>query len=692
MTERQHNRDDDARNDERDKGFALSRRGMFGFGAALVAAGAGIAACDSRSGDTALEAEAVTRTASEPSPDITRQQQVQARSLPFGDTADFAATDRGFIAAMKPDAVRDEHGNVVWDNDSYAFVSGKCPNSVHPSLWRQSQLTVKQGLYEVTPGIYQVRGLDLSNMTLIEGRTGVIVIDPLVSTQTAKAALELYRAHRGNRPVTGMIYTHSHADHFGGAMGVTSAEDVAAGRCPILAPTGFLEHAVSENIYAGTAMARRSAYMYGAALPRGDHGQVGAGLGMTVSTGTISLIPPTVDITHTGQQEIIDGVPIVFQLTPGTEAPSEMNFYFPDHRALCMAENATHTLHNILTLRGAVVRDPLIWSKYLTETVNLFGDKTDVAFASHHWPTWGGEEIVEWLALQRDSYAYLHDQTLRLLNQGYTGIEIAEVMRLPPALGEKWYNQGYYGTISHDVKAIYQRYMGWFDGNPAHLWEHPPVEGGKLHVAAIGGADQVLSHARKAFDAGDYRWTVQLLNYLIFAEPDNRSAKMLQASAFEQLGYGAENGTWRNFYLSGAYELRNGNFGTPTKANSPSLVAAMTVDQTFDVIAASIDGPRAWSARLTADWVITDEKRTHRIELRNGVLVHYDLVPGRQVRVPDATFTLTRPTLIAVLTGAEEMSAAVTAGKVAVSGDPGTLTRLTGLLDKPDPDFAIVTP
>ncbi|NUS42642.1 MAG: MBL fold metallo-hydrolase [Mycobacteriaceae bacterium] len=612
--------------------------------------------------------------------------------MPFSDTADFAATDRGFIAGLKPDVVKDAKGNVVWNNDSYAFVTGTCPNSVNPSLWRQSQLVIKQGLYEVVPGIYQIRGLDLSNMTLVEGKTGVIVIDPLISTETAAAGLALYRKHRGDKPVTGLIYTHSHVDHFGGAMGVTTTEDVAAGRCPVLAPTGFMDHAVSENIFAGTAMARRAAYMYGAALPRGTKGQVGAGLGQTTSTGTVSLIPPTRTISQTGQQETVDGVPIVFQMTPGTEAPSEMNFYFPEHRALCVAENATHTLHNLLTLRGAVVRDPHEWSKYLTQTILMFGDKTDVAFASHHWPTWGREQIVEWLSLQRDMYGYLHDQTLRLVNQGYTGTEIAEMIQLPPALTEKWYCHGYYGSVSHNVKAVYQRYMGWFDGNPAHLWEHPPVESAKRHVDAMGGASDVLHKAGKAYDDGDYRWAVQMINYVIFADPDNKDAKMLQASAFEQLGYGSENGTWRNFYLSGAYELRNGSFGTPTKTESASMLNALTVDQIFDSVSLLVNGPKAWKTRMTTDWRISDENRTHRAELRNGVLIHYDLPAGFAGPAADMTCTLTRPTLIAMLTGGTDPAAAVRGGKAKIEGDPAKLAQLKGLLDKPDPNFAIVTP
>ncbi|WP_228539814.1 alkyl/aryl-sulfatase [Nocardia sp. XZ_19_385] len=613
--------------------------------------------------------------------------------MPFGDTADFADADRGFIAALEPGVVRTAEGKVVWDNDSYNFLHGTCPASANPSLWRQSQLTVKQGLYEIAPGFYQVRGLDLSNMTIIEGDTGVIVIDPLISTETAAAGLALYRAHRGNRPVTGLIYSHSHVDHFGGALGVTTREDVAAGRCPVLAPAGFLEHAVAENIYTGTAMARRAAYMYGAALPRGEKGQIGAGLGQTTSLGTVTLIAPTKDITATGQQEVVDGVRMVFQMTPGTEAPAELNFYFPDRRILCMAENATHTLHNLLTLRGALVRDPHVWSKYLTESINLYARQSDLVFSSHHWPVWGTDKIVEFLSLQRDLYGYLNDQTLRLLNQGYVGSEIAEMLRMPPAIERSWSTHGYYGSVSHNVKAIYQRYMGWFDGNPAHLWEHPPVESAKRHVAAMGGAASVLKTAQKAYDEGDFRWVVQLVNYVIFAEPGHTKAKHLQASAFEQLGYGSENATWRNFYLSGAHELRNGSFGTPTAANSTGLLAALTVEQAFDALSLNVDGPKAWDTKVTTDWRFRDDRdRVHRAELRNGVLVHYDRWPDDGLPAPDATLTLTRGAFLRNMLAGGDMQQAIAKGDVLVDGNIAVLAQLKGLFSKPDPGFAIVTP
>ncbi|QCQ91199.1 alkyl/aryl-sulfatase [Rhodococcus sp. SGAir0479] len=606
------------------------------------------------------------------------------------DRSDFDDVERGFVAALSPGVVTDAAGAVVWDGPSFGFLDDDCPPTVHPSLWRQSRLCARQGLFEVTEGIYQIRGLDLSNMTLVEGETGVIVVDPLISAETAAAGLALYREHRGDRPVVGVIYSHSHIDHFGGVKGVTGVDDVAAGRCPILAPTGFLEHAVAENVYAGTAMSRRAAYMYGAALPRGPRGAVGAGLGPTTSTGTPTLIAPTVEIEHTGQTEVVDGVRIEFQMTPGTEAPSEMNFHFPDRRALCMAENATHTLHNLLTLRGALVRDPHVWAKYLTEAINRYAARSDVLFASHHWPTWGTERLTEFLSVQRDLYGYLHDQTVRAINKGATGIEIAETFRLPPAVEQAWHTRGYYGSVSHNVKAIYQRYMGWFDGNPARLWEHPPVEAARRHVEFMGGAAEVMAKARKSYAEGDFRWVAQVLDYVIFADPGNTDATALQADTLEQLGFGAENGTWRNFFLMGAYELRNGPVGTPTVTASADIAGALSVEQVFDAVALRVDGPRAWAADITLDWNITDQGLSHRTHLRNGLLVHYDL--DGTAGGSDAVLTLSRADLVAVVVGGADLARLIAEGRVTADGDIARLAELVGYLDAPDPDFAIVTP
>ncbi|MGW2303115.1 alkyl/aryl-sulfatase [Streptomyces sp. NPDC001809] len=605
-------------------------------------------------------------------------------ALPFEDTSDFANADRGFIDALSPAVVTGEDGRVVYDNDAYSFLKGDCPDTAHPSLWRQAQLCARQGLYEVTEGIYQIRGLDLSNMTLVEGERGVIVIDPLLCAETAAAGLALYREHRGDRPVTGMIYTHSHGDHFGGSRGVLprgTEEGV-----PILAPIGFLEHAVSENVYAGNAMTRRAIFMYGDRLPKSPEGQVSAGLGMTTSNGTITLIPPTVDITETGQEETVDGVRIVFQLTPGTEAPAEMNFLFPDHRALCLAENATHNMHNILTLRGAVVRDSRIWARYLDEAVEYFGDRYDVAFASHHWPTWGHDNVVAFLTAQRDLYAYMHDQTLRLLNSGLTGPEIAEEIQLPPALEKSWHARGYYGSLSHNVKAIYQRYLGWFDGNVAHLWEHPPVPLAQRYVESMGGPEPTLAKARAYIEDGDLRFAATLLNHLVFADPGNADAKQTLAGVYDTLGQGAENGTWRNFYLTSAMELRHGVNPIAIDTTNPEMVMALTTDMLLDSVAIRIDGPRAWEENLTIDLVLTDEQRRHRLTLHNGALTHRSTsAAGRPKTEPGLTLTLTKTRLLGVLAGKG-------LDGVAVDGDPGLLTRLFSYVTDPDPAFAIVTP
>ncbi|MFF5988500.1 alkyl/aryl-sulfatase [Prauserella flavalba] len=613
--------------------------------------------------------------------------------LPLADTGDMEDAERGFVGALRPGQVRAADGRVVWDADAWATVlQAERPDTVNPSLWRQARLVALHGLYEVTDGIYQVRGMDLSNMTLVEGDKGVIVIDPLISTETAAAALGLYRGHRGDRPVTAVIYTHSHVDHFGGVRGVVTGDDVASGRVPVLAPEGFVEHAVAENVYAGAAMARRSAYMYGAALPVGPAGQLGAGLGMSVSTGTITLIPPTLEVTRTGQEEVLDGVRILFQVTPGTEAPSEMNFLFPDHGALCMAENATHTLHNLLTLRGALVRDPHAWARYLTEAIDLFADATSVEFASHHWPTWGRERVVALLSEQRDLYAYLHDQTLRLLNKGYVGVEIAELLELPPGLENAWHTRGYYGSVSHNVKAVYQRYLGWFDGNPARLWAYPPEQAGRRYVEAIGGPEAVLDVARRAFDDGDYRWVGELAGHLVYADPGNTAARELQAAAFEQLGFGAENGTWRNFYLVGAAELRGATVGTPTVTASPDILAQLTLSQLFDSVAIRVDGPRASDLRVGIDWSVTGpdgEEHRYWSRMSNGVLTHGDGVLREK---PDAVVRTSRGALLALVTGQTRPDELQESGSLSIEGATDVLARILEVLDTLDPGFAIVTP
>ncbi len=608
--------------------------------------------------------------------------------LPFGNTEDFDDARRGHVASLPDPLIRATDGRIVWDADGWAFVDGECPDSVNPSLWRQAQLNTVQGLFEVCDGIYQVRGLDLSNMTIVEGEAGILVIDPLISVETAAAALALYRSHRGERPVTALLYTHSHIDHFGGARGVVDQQDVDSGRIPVIAPEGFLSHAVSENVYAGGAMIRRATYMYGPLLEKGPAGHVSAGLGQTTSTGTISLIPPTVDITHTGQELTVDGIRMVFQMTPGTEAPAEMNFLFPDHRALCMAENATHNLHNVLTLRGAPVRDPHVWAAYLDEAIVMFSGSADVVFAQHHWPRWGSERIEDFLSKQRDLYGYIHDQTLRLLNKGFVASEIAEQLELPASLEQEWHCRGYYGSVNHNVKAVYQRYLGWFDGNPAHLWPHPPEAAAKRYVELAGGADALLDHAQQAFDRGDFRWVAEVVNHLVFADPENQKARELQARALEQLAYGAENATWRNFYLMGARELRMGPAGTAV-ALAPDFIANLSDGHLFDAIAIQLDGPRAADMSLTVDWLFTDTGNAYTLILANGVLRYRAGTPSIG---SDAIVRISRAAFDRLIAGAAQPQDLIAGGELAIEGDAASFAQLFGLLDPPDPNFAIVTP
>ncbi|TMR93087.1 alkyl/aryl-sulfatase [Nonomuraea basaltis] len=593
--------------------------------------------------------------------------------LPLHDRGDFEDADRGFIAKLSPAVIKTADGRVIWDNDSYDFLHGDCPETAHPSLWRQAQLCARQGLYEVTDGVYQVRGLDLSNMTLVEGDTGVIVIDPLISTECAAAALKLYRAHRGERPVTGVIYTHSHAAHFGGVRGVTR------GGVPILAPAGFMEHALSDGVCVGPALIRRAVYMYGTALPRSTEGQIGCGLGMTFSTGTLSIIPPTADISRTGQEETVDGVRMVFQFA--SDAPAEMTFLIPGRRALCLAESATRNQRDLLPLRGAPVRDARAWARCLNETISLFAGRADVAFAAHHWPTWGGGDITRFLAQQRDMYAYLHDQTLRLLNKGLTAAEIAEAVQLPPALERAWHTHGYHGSVSHNVKAIYQRYLGWFDGNPAHLWEHPPKESAIRYVECLGGGSAVVAFARRYMTENDLRFAAQLLNHAVFADEGNKEARDLLAEVYTRLGHGAENATWRNFYLMGALELADGIVTATADLACRDLYAALTVEKIFDSLAIRVDGPRAWHERLAIDWHLTDLGERHRTTLSNGALIQEVNPPDETA---DLTLRLTKAQLLGLLSGNGVEG-------VACEGDTSALRRLVAVLDRPMPDFAIVT-
>ncbi len=607
--------------------------------------------------------------------------------LPFSDTTDH----KGFIAPLPTDVLKGEAGNTIWNPDQYGFIKEgeAAPDTVNPSLWRQAQLINLSGLFEVTDGIYQVRNQDLSNMTIIEGTEGITIVDPLVSAETAKVALDLYHANRGQKPVKAVIYTHSHVDHYGGVKGVVNAEDVAAGKTKIYAPDGFLEAAVAENVMAGNVMSRRASYMYGNLLQPDAKGQVGAGLGTTTSAGTVTLIAPTDIITTTGQKEVIDGLTYEFLMAPGSEAPSEMMWYIVEKKAMESAEDVTHTLHNTYSLRGAKIREPLPWSKYINEALTMWPE-VEIVFAQHHWPTWGNENVTALLKSQRDLYRYINDETLRMANEGMTMREIAEEFELPDGLANKWANRGYYGSVYHDVAATYVLYLGWFDGNPATLHELPPVEESVKYVEFMGGADAVLEKARAAYDKGEYRWVAQVVHHVVFADPDNQAAKDLEADALEQLGYQAESGPWRNFYLSGAQELRNGVVKGPTpNTASPDTIRAMSIDLFFDYLAVRLNAEKAGDATAKINFDFGDSGGKYFVELENGVLNH---TADMATPNPDVTVTLSRDTLDNIMLQTVTLDDAATAGDITLDGNQAKLTELVSYLDTFDFWFNIVTP
>jgi alkyl sulfatase BDS1-like metallo-beta-lactamase superfamily hydrolase len=607
-------------------------------------------------------------------------------ALPFGDRADFEAAKRGFIASREDPVIRKADGSEVWNVARFEFTTGDAPVSVHPSLWRQAKLNAMHGLYEVKEGIYQVRGYDLANMTFVAGDTGWVVIDPGTTMETGRAALELVTEHLGERPVTGLVYTHSHIDHFGGARGVLAEP----GDTPVIAPEGFVIEAVSENVLAGTTMSRRASYMFGFLLHRGARGHVDSGLGKASTPGTFSLIAPNRTVDHTPTEITVDGVRMIFQNTPGAEAPAEMMIYLPDHQAICGAENVSHTLHNLYTLRGAKVRDALRWSGYIQETIDRFGGEAQVLFASHHWPTWGNGEIVDYLKKQRDAYKYIHDQTLRLANHGHTMIEIAEQIELPESLAGTFAVRGYYGTVNHNSKAVYQHYFGFFDANPANLNPLPPAEAATRYVEFMGGGATLLEKAEGSYDRGEYRWVAQVVNHLVFAEPDNVAAKTLLASAYDQLGYQAESGPWRDFYLTGAKELREGMAPLPFETTGSSdIVGAMPTDLFFDALAVRLNGPDAEGEEVTLNFVFGDIGETHVVWLENAVLHHRR---GAADPEADATLRLSRETWNRIITKQTTLPKALLAGEVETDGSRLALLGFFSLLDDFDPEFPIVTP
>jgi alkyl sulfatase BDS1-like metallo-beta-lactamase superfamily hydrolase len=612
-------------------------------------------------------------------------------TLPFKDKADLEDARRGFIAAMpETGLVSDAHGGRIWDYGAFGFVKGDAPDTVNPSLWRQATGNNFAGLFKVTERLYQVRGIDISNMDIIEGDTGLIIVDPLVSAEQAKAGLALYYMHRPQKPVVAVIYSHSHADHFGGVKGVVDEADVKAGKVKIYAPVGFMEEAIAENVVAGNAMNRRATYMYGVLLPRNARGLVDNGLGKATSGGTITLVPPTDLITQPFESRRIDGVDIEFQLAPETEAPAEMHMYFPQFRVLCPAENATRTMHNLLTPRGALVRDARKWSQQVDASRVRFADKADILIAQHLWPVWGRERIESFLADTRDMYAYMHDQTVRLMNKGYTPTQIADQLRtLPPNLANKWYARGYYGTLSYNVRAVYQRYLGFWDGNPANLNPLPPVEGARKTIEWMGGADAVLARAKEAYAKGEYRWVAQIANQLVFAQPDNADARHLEADALEQLGYQDESGPWRNIYLTGAQELRDGVAPRTPRTAGADVVRAMTPDMLFTYMSVRLNADKIGDQQAVINWNFTDTGGKYAMTLRNRVLT---VVPQYSAAKADVTVTLPKLMLAALGAGVISVDQAVKDGKIKVDGDAGKVATILGSLDSFTPDYPIVTP
>ena len=612
--------------------------------------------------------------------------------LPFTDKTDFSNAHRGFIAPLPQELIKGKQGNIVWNPQQYAFIKegDKAPDTVNPSLWRQSQLINIGGLFEVTDGVYQIRNLDLSNMTIMEGKEGITVIDPLVSAETAKVGMDLYYQNRGKRPVVAVIYTHSHVDHYGGVRGVVDEADVKSGKVKVYAPAGFMKEAVSENIMAGNAMSRRASYMYGNLLKPDAKGQVGAGLGTTTSAGTVTLIEPTNYITHTGQKEVIDGLTYDFMMAPGSEAPSEMLWYVEEKGMIEAAEDVTHTLHNTYSLRGAKIRDPLAWSKYINDVIARWGGKANIIIAQHHWPTWGNDNVVKLMKSQRDMYRYINDQTLRMANQGLTRDEIAANFKLPSGLAKSWASRGYYGSVSHDVKATYVFYLGWFNGNPATLDELPPVDAAKKYVDYMGGPDAIMQKAKDDYAQGNYRWVAQVTNKIVFADPHNKEARNLEADALEQMGYQAESGPWRNFYLTGAQELRNGvvKGATPNTA-SPDTVKAMSPEMFFDYLAVHINGEKAANAKAVFNVDLGSNGGKYKLELENGVLNHSANV---QASDADASIVLNRATLNKIILKEESLKQAKEKGEATITGNQAKVDEFLSYLDSFDFWFNIVTP
>ena len=610
-----------------------------------------------------------------------------ARNLNLADPQDFENAKRGFIAKPTGKIVQPD-GTVLKDFDVYSFLDGKPADTVNPSLWRHAQLNANIGLYKVTDGVYQLRGFDIANMTLIDGKTGWIVVDPLTARESAKAALEFARKHLGNKTVSAIIFTHAHADHYGGVLGITTPEEVAQRKLPIVAPAGFMEEATSENVLVGTGMARRSMYQFGKNLPRSATGNVDTGLGKDVVYGAVGILPPNWLIYKPTQQMQLDGVDFVFHNVPNAECPAELSFHIPALKLYDGAENMVHTMHNLLPVRGAKVRDSLRWSNYMEEAIQQTQD-AEVFIGSHNWPEWGNANIKKMLTMHRDVYKYTHDQTVRLINAGYTPYEISDMIKLPKSLEGYFGARGYYGDLRHNVRAVYQFYLGYYDGNPANLNKLPPKESARRYVELLGGADKVVTAAQTAYDKGEYRWAAELLNQAVFGDPSSKAAKELLAKTYDQMGYQSEAATWRNSYLTAAMELRE---GPPTKGIDKSfLIEALMqtpIERFLEAMAGGLNGPDAEGKDLKVNLVLTDTKESYVLWIENAVM-HFKGAPADTSA--NATLTLTKPIFVKMIAGTAGVKDTLLSDDLKIGGSKIDLVRFFGLIDKAPGTFAIVT-
>jgi len=610
--------------------------------------------------------------------------------LPFDDDTDFRNAERGFIATLDEGQITTNNGSVIYDMEQFGFLNQAEPDTVNPSLWRQSKMNAMHGLFKVTDGIYQVRGFDLANISFIRGETGWIVVDPLTANETAKAAYDLLQKHVEKAPISAMIITHSHVDHFGGGKGLISQEQVDSGEIPLVAPHDFFIESVNENLMAGNQMSRRASYMYGNVLGKSPTGSVGSGLGTTTAAGTVTILEPSLIIDSAPQEETIDGVKMIFMYTPEAEAPTELMFYIPGMKAMMQAEEINHTLHNLYTLRGAKVRDGLKWSKYIHDTIVRFGDDVEVSFGSHHWPTWDNKEIINFWKKQRDVYRYIHDEVLRLANHGYTLLEVGDLVELPDSLGQTFANRGYYGSVNHDAKAQYQLYFGFFSGNPADLYPLPPEAAGKKFVEYMGGADSIIRKAQADYDKGEYRWVATALNNVVFADPTNKAAKDLLAKTYDQMGYQAESGPWRNFFLSGAKELRDGIIEAATPdTGSADIIRNLGLETYLDYLAVRLNHPKAAGKVITLNFVMPDVDEKFVMYIENGVMNYTMGVQGDKA---DATVTINRTVLDDINLGQTTLNQAITDGMVAIDGNAEQFGNFVAMLDRFEFWYNIVTP